>query len=221
MNQRDRVSVRRADRGDLQGILQVEAAWPEDQRASADQIETRLERFSQGVFVALDGTRYVACTTSCPIVYMPEAVSNFRSWDEVTNHGLFPDPLPDGANALYIVSNGIIPEYRRTGLRERLIGCHLSLARRMNLMYVVTGAMLPGYARYCRQHGELPVADYADMKVSGKPVDPTLRKLGALGFRLPSRAHLIPDYYPSPESRDYAALMVWTATGSEPVFGED
>ena len=35
-----------------------------------------------------------------------------------------------------------------------------------------------------------------------------LRKLEQLGLRLPDERHVIPGYYPSPESRDHAALLV-------------
>jgi len=182
--------------------------WPESQRASADQFRSRIHRFPEGVLVALHGQRYVACSTSCLMAYCPERIQDLKAWDQVTNHGFFPARMPRGANAVYIASNGIVPDFRRTGLRERLVTRHLDLAWRLGMRYVVTGAMLPGYADYCLRHGDIPVERYAALQHNDEPVDPTLRKLARLGLELPSSDHLIAGYYPSPESRDYAALLV-------------
>ena len=58
------------------------------------------------------------------------------------------------------------------------------------------------------QNGEVPVGEYAFMREEGRLVDPTLSKLASLGLILPDERHIIRNYYPSPESHDYGALLV-------------
>ena len=77
-----------------------------------------------------------------------------------------------------------------------------------HVMINLTGAMLPGYDAYCKEHGEVPAARYAALRRDGVPVDPTVRKLEAEGLRLPAADHVIENYYPSPPSRDYGVLLV-------------
>lgn len=203
--------VRNADRNDLDGVLEVERCWPVEQRAGREKFASRLERFPEGFFVAECEGRIVGAITSCPVRYEPGRPEAFPSWSHATNDGfIHPPGVVRDANALYIISNGIVKEHRRSGLRERLVGAQLDLARKRGLRFALTGAMLPGYDAYCREHGELPARDYAyRTREDGAPVDPTLRKLGALGLLLPSPEHVIPDYYPSPESRDHGALLVY------------
>jgi len=201
--------VRNATREDLPGIMGVEACWPEDQRAPQRVFETRLARFPKGVFVTETAGQVVGVTTSCPCHYDAAELDGFDSWDHVTNQGLFPEPGSiEDPNALYIVSSGIMPQYRRSGIREAHLHAHFELARRLGLSTVLTGAMLPGYERYCREHGEIPAEDYARLRQEGEYVDPTLRKLAAQGLVLPGPDHVIAGYYPSPESRDYGVLLV-------------
>ena len=94
-----------------------------------------------------------------------------------------------------------------------MISAHLKLAEKMDLAYTVTGAMLPGYGRYCIQNGNIAAHVYAFLKEDGKLVDPTLRKLESLGLSLPDERHIIKDFYCSPESRNYGALLVHKTNG--------
>ncbi|NND45646.1 MAG: hypothetical protein HKN58_10005 [Xanthomonadales bacterium] len=201
--------VRTATPADLPGIMGVEACWPEDQRATPQVFETRMQRFADGVFVTEVAGQVVGVTTSCPCHYEPLRVHEFIDWDHVTNRGLFPEPgSVKNPNALYIVSSGIMPAHRRSGIREAHLQAHFDLARRLDMAWVLTGAMLPGYDRYCREHGDIAAEDYARLKSGGDFVDPTIRKLAAQGMVLPGPDHVIADYYPSPESRDYGVLLV-------------
>ena len=205
------IQIRNATKSDLEGILAAEQLiWPEGQRASAEAFASRLELFPVGFFVAVTSGEIVAACTSCLMHYDPRDLSQCVSWSSVTNDGLLrPKEQVSNANALYIVSNGIIPEHRRSGLRERLIGAQIELTRSMKLPYLVTGAMLPGYDNYCRTVAEVSAAEYAATMKDGEPVDPTLRKLSRLGLVLPNTNHLIENYYPSPQSRNYGALLVY------------
>jgi hypothetical protein len=201
--------VRSASLEDLPGIMAVEDCWPEDQRAPSKVFVSRLERFPAGFFVSEAKGRIVGATTSCTCHYDPAQLDGFKTWDQVTNFGLLPEPdAVSDPNALYIVSNGIVPECRGTGIREAHLAAQFELGARLGYSWVLTGAMLPGYDAWCREFGEIPAAEYAVLKKDGRFVDSTVRKLDSLGLRLPGPDHVIAGYYPSPSSRDYGILLV-------------
>ena len=83
---------------------------------------------------------------------------------------------------------------------EKLALGEVDVAQREGFRYVVAGATIPGYQRYCEKHDEMPAADYAFLEIY-RP----------LGFRVPDRRHVVPNYYPDPASRGYAALVVHEA----------
>ena len=202
--------VRNARMDDIAAVVAVEeAVWPPGSRASREQFASRLEIFPAGFLVAEAGQRIVAVCTSCLIHYDPRQVDQYTCWSKLTNNGfLFAAGQVADPNAVYIVSNGILPEFRRRGLRELLVAAQIELSRQLHMDYAVTGAMMPGYDGYCREHGEVPAQAYAFLEHDGVPIDPTLRKLGALGLKLPAREHVIPAYYPNQQSRDYGVLLV-------------
>lgn len=201
--------IRNATINDLDAIMRVEEAWPQEQRANPDKFVARLERFPEGFFLTEVENRVVAASTSTLVNYDPSNLASFQSWEQCTNNGyLFPIEADKDYNAIFMVSNGIMKEYRRIGIREGVIKSVFKLAADMDMNYTVTGAMMPGYDAYCRQNGEIPISDYAFMKRNGELIDPTLRKLATLDFILPDQRHIIENYYSSPGSRNYGALLV-------------
>ena len=202
-------TIRNADASDMDAVMAVEAEWPEEQRATRDKFQSRLERFAEGFLVVEVDDQIVAVATSTLTRYNPADLDHFRTWEKCTNDGYL-HPIGDRAdyNACYIVSQGIRKAYRRTGIREGMIRADLAIATRLGLEYTVTGAMIPGYDRYCREHGEVPAREYAFMERDGQLIDPTLRKLASLGLTLPDERHVIEGFYVSPESRNYGALLV-------------
>jgi hypothetical protein len=187
----------------------VEQHWPEDQRATADQFLSRLDIFPQGFFLAEVDGEVVGVSTSTLTNYNPGNLSAYRSWEKCTNNGyLYPLSEFVDYNSLFIVSNGIMKFARGSGIREGIIRSHIHLARKLGMKYVVTGAMMPGYDAFCAEHGDVPISEYAFLQMDGRLVDPTLNKLSSLGLNLPDPTHIIKDYYQSPESRDYGALLV-------------
>jgi len=94
---------------------------------------------------------------------------------------------------------------------EKLALGEVDVAQREGFRYVVAGATIPGYQRYCEKHDEMPAADYAFLERRGRLIDPFLEIYRPLGFRVPDRRHVVPNYYPDPASRGYAALVVHEA----------
>lgn len=203
-------NIRNAKRSDLIDLMMVEQTWPPDQRASADQFLSRLELFPDGFWVGEYQNSIVGLTTSCLQHYDPKDMSRYRSWDHATNkgYGWSREHMSD-PNALYVVSTVIRKAYRKQGLFEAFFEKHKAMTLKRGLAYSLTGAMLPGYNTYCNKHGEISAHQYACLHHQGRPVDPLIGKLAALGYEMPDERHLIADYFQSVESRDYAALLVY------------
>ena len=83
-----------------------------------------------------------------------------------------------------------------------------ALASSMGLRYVVAGAVLPGYRKFCEQHGEINAFEYCATRRGKHLVDPLLAMYEAIGFSVPDALHVIPEYYPDDASRNFAALVV-------------
>ena len=98
------IQLRNATADDFPAVMEVEAEWPEGQRATVEKFRSRLSRFPQGFFVALIDERIVGISTSCVVRYDPQHLDRFSSWGAVTNDGYLPEPgTVKEPNALYIV----------------------------------------------------------------------------------------------------------------------
>ena len=203
------IIVRNALEADLDQVMDVEQSWPEHERASRDKFVARLDRFPAGFFVALQDGRIRATMTACPIVYSPDRLDRFRTWDEVTNCGFLHEIGPlDTYNAICLVS-GVVQQACRGGdLFQRLIRAEVSLAGRLAFQYVVAGAVIPRYAWYCDKYGEIPAEQYVFLKRGQRFLDPFMERYRQLGFRVPDGNHVIREFFPDVASRSYAALVV-------------
>jgi hypothetical protein len=216
------ITFRNAVRADLDGILEVEQSWPESGRAGADKFLARLERFPEGFFVAgvmeAGREKLVATLTSMPVQYDPAHLEAFRGWDAVTNGGyLFPDMNLARCNAIYIVSGVIDNACHGLNLFEPGVLLEVDLAERLALRYVIGGAVLPGYRRFCERHGPLDAYAYCRRRRGETLADPLLAMYESIGFSVPDASHVIPEYYPDDASRNYAALVVREVGASKPL----
>lgn len=207
------ISIRNATEADLPSILEVEQSWPESGRAGADKFLARIRKFPQGFFLACiqnnEGAEtLVATITSMPLNYQPGQVVAFDSWNQVTNEGyLYPVEL-SGCNALYIVSGVIDERYRGLNIFSPMVLREVELAQSLGLRYVLAGAVIPGYSKYCQKHGGASAYDYCVTRRGNHIVDPLLAMYETIGFSVPDKRHVLPDYYPDDASRNYAALVV-------------
>ena len=209
------ISIKNATPMDMSSILQVEQSWPENGRAGADKFLSRLARFPQGFFLATvtdpadAGVQIAAATiTAMPLVYQSDDVRDFDNWNAVTQHGYLPETAPAACNALYIVSGVIDSRYRGLNIFAPMVLRETVLAQSLGLRYVVAGAVLPGYRKFCEQYGEINAYDYCATRRGKHLVDPLLAMYEAIGFSVPDAQHVIPEYYPDDASRNFAALVV-------------
>lgn len=214
MTQTAEISIRTAGPADIDAILAVEQSWQEAGRAGADKFLSRLARYGAGFFLATlpdaDGGEIpVATITSMPTRYDPARPDDYPSWDQVTCAGYLPEHFDlSRCNGLYIVSGVIDQRFRGYNVFAPMVLQVARLAASLHLRYTLAGAVIPGYRKYCEQHGPTEAGDYCLLRRGAHPVDPLLAMYEAIGFRVPDRHHVMPDYFPDDASRNYAALVV-------------
>lgn len=206
------LKMRPARESDLPAIMKVEESWPVGSRAGEDKFRARLKHFGRGFFLAVmiqpDGEeRVIGTITSMPLAYDPAKPHAFTNWDEVTRQGYFGDRPLEGCNALYIASGVIAAEYRTLNVFPMGVLAVAGLARELGFPYVLAGAVIPGYRRFCEEHGEVAPFDYCGRRRGDRLVDPLLALYEGIGFVVPDAQHVLRDYYPDDASRNYAALV--------------
>ncbi len=197
----------------MPAILTVEQSWPESGRAGEDKFLARIRKFPQGFFLAClnneTGAETVAATiTAMPLDYQPATAVHFRSWNQVTHDGYLYDVDLSDCNALYIVSGVIDQRYRGLNIFAPMVLREVELAQSLGLRYVLAGAVIPGYRKFCQKHGNASAYDYCATRRGKHLVDPLLAMYETIGFSVPDERHVLADYYPDAASQNYAALVV-------------
>ncbi|WP_394847332.1 hypothetical protein LZC95_07680 [Pendulispora brunnea] len=207
------VRARQATEMDIDEIMLVEADWEESQRASRERMLTRLRKFPAGFLMFERDGHVLGTLMGFPMHYDPAKVGAMHSWDEVTNHGDYPDPLDSStANALYLAAGSLKRTARGGTVYRAMMNASVDLARQLGLSYVLAGAKIPGYDAYCRRFGDIDARKYAFTWLNGCLVDPFLEMYRTHDFVVPDEAHVIEKYFPDPPSRDYAAIVVRRVT---------
>jgi hypothetical protein len=204
--------IREVRPDDLPALLKLEESWPPGERATEQQLRTRIERYPQGFLVAARDTapaELIGSATSCPIDYDPAHPERIVSWNHASNEGLGPENSASmRTETLYLISSVVRTEDRGGEVYGEILKHLCQRALALGYSRILSGAVMPGYDAYCRKHGEIPAADYALMQRGARPLDPFLRVLATFGFVVPDARHIAADYYPDEPSRCYAALVV-------------
>lgn len=205
------IVTRTATLDDLDAIMRVEKSFSKDPQyhASREKMLARIEKFHEGFFLTFvdDQLAYIICT--CCVYYNPSDLSNFRSWDHITHNGFLADhEPPSNANALYIVSGVVEQSFQNYNLFGAPYPHLLSLANKLNLKYIIAGAILPGYAHYIEQNGLIPAHEYVQLRNNNRLVDPLLEKYRRIRFYVPDQHHVLANYYEHADSLSYSAIVV-------------
>ena len=189
---------------DLNDVVRLEnAIWPEGTRATKDKFESRLRIFPQGFFLAYINGELIGVSTSEIIKYDP--LNPPKSWESITDNGYIKQTHNTNGNALYVVSIGA---KSRSGGGSALLQAQKQLAEKLNLMFLVLGARIPGYDEYCKNNREIYIEEYTKLKRDdGYHLDPELRFYMRNGLELKK---IMPNYMgDDAESRNYGAIMMW------------
>jgi len=173
-----------------------------------EQIESQLRIFPEGqICIEYEG-KVVASSSSLILDFA--MYSDWHSWREIADEGFIRNHNPDG-NTLYGIEIMVDPEYRGMKLARRLYEARKKLAREKNLMRIVLGGRIPGYAKH---KDEMTARQYVDKVINKTLIDPVLTTQLSNGFVL---KRLIKAYMDSDkESMGYATLLDWTNLDYQP-----
>lgn len=168
---------------------------------STEQFESQIQIFPEGQFGIEYQGKLVASANSLIMDF--ELYKEWHNFDEISDNGFIRNHKPDGTT-LYGIEIMVDPEFRGLKLARRLYNARKKIAREKNLMRIVVGARIPGYAQY---RSEMSAKDYLDKVMNKLLYDPVLSVLVSNEFNL---KRLIPNYLKDQDSQGFAAFLEWT-----------
>jgi predicted amidohydrolase/ribosomal protein S18 acetylase RimI-like enzyme len=175
--------------------------FPSMEPWSKDQFESQLRIFPEGQICVEYQGKLVASSSSLVLDF--ELYKDWHSHEEISDNGFIRNHNP-GGTTLYGIEIMVDPEYRGLKLARRLYDARKRLAREMNLMRIVVGGRVPGYAQHAKK---LTAREYIEKVMSKELFDPVLTTQVSNGFVL---KRLIADYLVTDaESQGYAAFLEW------------
>lgn len=180
-----------AERVYPQAVHPPEAVWTDLLLAS------HLSHFPEGQVVAVEASGRVVGDATALRVPRARALEP-HTWDGITDFGTLGTHDPEG-DTFYGVDIMVDPALRGVGVGNLLYQARFALAGRLGCRAFVAGARIPGF-----QHYAGPVSRYVEEVVAGSRFDPTLSRQLRQGFTV---AGILPDYFPDPESRNFAVLI--------------
>jgi predicted amidohydrolase/ribosomal protein S18 acetylase RimI-like enzyme len=166
-----------------------------------EQFDSQLAIFPEGQIGVEYQGKLVASSSSLILDF--EMYKDWHSLDAISDNGFIRNHNPQGST-LYGIEMMVDPEYRGFKLSRRMYDARKRIARERNLMRIVVGGRIPGYAQHA---GEMTASEYIDKVTSSQLYDPVLTAQLANGFTL---KRLIPGYMTMDvESRGNAAFLEW------------
>ncbi|MBI3004867.1 MAG: GNAT family N-acetyltransferase [Ignavibacteriales bacterium] len=204
-----KISVRQVRIEDYDRIVQVQLkCFPGMKPWQREQLESQLSVFPEGqICIEVDG-KIVASSSSLILDF--ELYRDWHSWREIADGGFIRNHHPDG-NTLYGIEIMVDPEYQGMRLARRLYDARKNLAREKNLMRIILGGRIPGYAEHA---DKMAAREYVERVISKELIDPVLTTQLSNGFVL---KRLIPNYLASDkDSLGYATFLEWTNLDYQP-----
>ena len=173
-----------------------------------EQFNSHLRIFPEGQIGIAYGDELVASSSSLMLDF--GMYDGHHTWGEITDNGMIRNHNPSG-QTLYGMEVMVDPKYRGMKLARRLYEARKELARRRNLMSIVIGGRIPGYAEHA---SKISARDYVDKVISKTLVDPVLTVQLSNGFVL---KRLLKNYLPSDEeSLGWATFLEWSNLDYQP-----
>lgn len=197
------LTVRRLRAEDFAEVVRLqEACFPGMSPWTREQFESQLKVFPEGQICIEYEERLVASSSSLIVDF--DLYSDWHEWLRMSDDGYIRNHDPSG-DTLYGIEIMVDPEYRGMRLARRIYDARKQLCREKNLVRIVIGGRIPGYAKY---RSEMSAREYVDKVMDRSLYDPVLTTQLASGFVL---ERLIPDYLPSDEdSSGWATHLEWT-----------
>ncbi len=188
---------------DWPAVVQLQRrCFPGMETWTREQFDSQLRFFPEGQIGVESQGRLVGSSSSLILDF--ELYKDTHDFEAVCDHGFIRTHNPEGST-LYGIEIMVDPDYRGLKLATRMYNARKQLARERNLMRIVVGGRIPGYAAHA---ATMTARDYIDKVIDKTLYDPVLTTQLANGFVL---KRLMPGYMnPDAESRGYAALLEWT-----------
>ena len=171
-----------------------------DDLYDAEELRALARDFSEGSLAVLDGDTPVALGLGIRVDFdfghTQHSINDIVGADGGSGH------VPDG-DWYYGTSIAVLPDYRRRGIGRRLYDMRKQVCRDLNLVGIVAGGVIPGYADH---KAEMSAADYVAKVSAGELYDATLTMQIANGFEARG---VIADYITDPAVDNWASLIVW------------
>jgi predicted amidohydrolase/ribosomal protein S18 acetylase RimI-like enzyme len=187
---------------DYEGVVALQQkCFPGMETWTRAQLQSQLGHFPEGQIGIEYQGKLVASSSSLILDF--ELYKDWHNYDDITDNGFIRNHKPDG-KTLYGIEIMVDPKYRGLKLARRLYDARKKLAREKNLMRIVVGGRIPGYAAHA---DAMSPREYIDKVLSKTLFDPILTTQLANGFVL---KRLIPGYLTTDrDSKGYAAFLEW------------
>ncbi|MCH8539157.1 MAG: bifunctional GNAT family N-acetyltransferase/carbon-nitrogen hydrolase family protein [Opitutales bacterium] len=197
------IRLRNLKKKDYKELIRMQQeCFPGMEVWSKAQYRSQLERFPEGQFcIEYEGQIAASCSS---LIIDFDPYTERRSWAEICDHGYIRNHNPEG-DSLYGIEIMVSPRFRGMKLARRLYEARKELAREKNLMRIVIGGRLPGYAKY---QDEMTVREYVEKVQTKSLYDPVLTAQLANAFTL---KRIIKNYLGEDKaSAGYATFLEWT-----------
>ena len=205
------ILVRQIRLEDYDQLVQLQLkCFPGMKTWQREQIQSQLSIFPEGqICIEYEGA-IVASSSSLILDFA--LYSEWHNWREITDGGYIRNHNPEG-NTLYGVEIMVDPQFRGMRLARRLYDVRKRLAREKNLMRIIVGGRIPGYAP---NKDQMTAREYVEKVITKVLYDPVLTTQISNGFVL---KRLLKSYMDSDkESGGYATLLEWTNIDYLPDF---
>jgi predicted amidohydrolase/GNAT superfamily N-acetyltransferase len=201
--------IRQLKREDYDKLVALQLlCFPGMKPWTKEQIDSQLTIFPEGQICIEFENEIIASSSSLIVDF--DIYGDDHSWKDISNTGTITNHNPEG-DTLYGIEIMVHPEYRGMKLARRLYNARKQLVRNKNLMRIVIGGRIPGFAD---AGSDMPVEDYLEKVMNKALYDPVLTTQIANGFVL---KRYIQDYLGSDEeSQGYATLLEWTNIQYQP-----
>lgn len=196
------LKVRPLQISDWEGVVALQKrCFPGMEPWSKEQFASQLKIFADGQIGVEYQGKLVASSGSLILDF--ELFKDWHDFEEISDNGYIRNHNPEGTT-LYGIEIMVDPDYRGLKLARRLYNARKILARERNLMRIVVGGRIPGYAK---QADKMSARDYIQKVLNKELFDPVLTTQVSNGFVL---KRLIPGYLTADaDSKGFAAFLEW------------
>jgi len=167
----------------------------------AEELESHLEIFPEGQFIAVEPDGTIVGSASTLIVSLDPEYKE-HTWIDITANGMFTNHSYDG-DSLYGADISSHPKYRHEGIGSMLYEARKELAIKMNIRRMIAGGRL---FNYCEYADKMSVLEYAQKVIRRELRDPVLSFELDNGFNF---IKILPDYLDDVRSLNYASFIEW------------